>query len=115
MSLETVQDYVSRSREILLDQVVPYRYPDLSLVEGLNIGILEGRRLRPDLFTAYFRTPLPSYVYTDMTPLVPIDQMYRMAFVYYMCGIAQLRDDETTQDSRAVTFLQKFATLLISI
>ena len=37
-----------------------------------------------------------------------IDQQYRMAFVYYMCGQAQLRDEEETQDTRAAAFLQLF-------
>lgn len=115
MALDTVQDYIDRARVLLLDTVEPYRYPDIDLVEALNMGILEARRLRADLFKSYFRTTLPDYTTGDLTAEVDIDPMYRMAFVYYVCGSAQLRDDENNQDSRAVTFLNKFTAQLLSI
>jgi hypothetical protein len=38
-----------------------------------------------------------------------------VAFVYYICGQAQLRDDENVQDSRAVTFLNKFTSQMLTI
>jgi hypothetical protein len=115
MALDTVQDYVDRARVLLLDTVAPYRYSDTDLVENLNMGILEGRRLRPDLFKSYFRTSLPDYSAGSLTVAVDIDPMFRVAFVYYICGMAQLRDDENSQDSRAVTFLNKFTAQLLSI
>lgn len=115
MALDTVQDYVDRARVLLLDQVEPYRYETADLVENLNMGIMEARRLRPDLVKSYFRTSLPDFSTSDMSAAVPIDPQYRPAFVYYICGQAQLRDDENVQDSRAVTFLNKFVAQLISI
>ena len=115
MALDTVQDYVNRARVLLLDQVEPYRYPTADLVDSLNEGILEARRLRPDLMQSYFRTTLPSYTSTDLTPTVPIDPQYRTAFVYYICGQAQLRDDENTQDSRAAAFLNKFVAQMTTL
>ena len=116
MALDTVQDYVDRARVLLLDQYAgSYRYTDAELVEALNLGILEARRLRPDLLKNYFRTSLPDYSTANMSSQVPIDPQYRVAFVYYMCGHAQLRDDENTQDSRAVTFLNKFTSQMLNI
>lgn len=115
MALDTVQDYIDRARVLLLDGVAPYRYNDNDLVENLNQGILEGRRLRPDLFNTYFSTSLPDYSTAALSASVDIDPMYRVAFVYYICGMAQLRDDENNQDSRAVTFLNKFTAQLLSI
>lgn len=115
MALDTVQDYVDRARVLLLDVIAPYRYSDDELVENLNMGILEARRLRPDILKSYFRTNLPDYATTAMSAEVDIDPQYRMAFVYYICGQAQLRDDENVQDSRAVTFLNKFTAQLITI
>lgn len=115
MALDTVQDYVDRARVLLLDTVVPYRYSDADLVENLNMGILEARKLRPELFRSYFRTSLPDYNTSAMSAAVAIDPQYRVAFVYYICGQAQLRDDENVQDSRAVTFLNKFTGQLLSI
>jgi len=115
MALDTVQDYVDRARVLLLDQVEPYRYETADLVENLNMGILEARRLRPDLFGSYFRTSLPDFSATALNATVPIDPQYRVSFVYYICGQAQLRDDENVQDSRAVTFLNKFTAQLLTI
>ncbi|HEY7824292.1 MAG TPA: hypothetical protein VIG24_15730 [Acidimicrobiia bacterium] len=115
MALDTVQDYLDRARVLLLDQVEPYRYPDVDLVEALNMGILEARRLRPELLSGYFRTTLPDFSTADTTAAVPIDQMYRVAFVYYICGHAHLRDDEITQDSRAASFLNLFTAKMLTI
>ncbi|MGI9136760.1 MAG: hypothetical protein ACR2JS_06845 [Candidatus Nanopelagicales bacterium] len=116
MALDTVQDYVDRARTLLLDTYEGgYRYPTEDLVEALNMGILEARRLRPDLLQGYFRTSLPDFSTSDMSATVPIDPQYRVAFVYYICGQAQLRDDENVQDSRAVTFLNKFTSQMLTI
>jgi hypothetical protein len=115
MALDTVQDYIDRARVLLLDQVPPYRYSEVDLVENLNMGVLEARRLRPDLLKSYFRSSLPDFSTSSMAAAVNIDPQYRVAFVYYICGMSQLRDDENVQDSRAVTFLNKFTAQLLSI
>jgi hypothetical protein len=115
MSLDIVQNYVDRARVLLQDQVAPYRYPDSDLVETLSEGIMEIRRLRPDILRKYLRTTLPSYSSADTTVAVDIDYQYRQALVYYICGQAQLRDEENTQDSRAAVFLNKFISQLLSI
>jgi len=46
---------------------------------------------------------------------VPIDPQVRVAFVYYICGMAQLRDEENTQDARSAMFLNKFVSQLLTI
>lgn len=115
MALDTVQDFIDRARVLLLDQVEPYRYPTADLVNSLSEGILEARRLRPDLLTSYFRTSLPDFSTAAMSDAVPIDPQYRVAFVYYICGQAQLRDEENTQDSRAAAFLNKFVAQMTTI
>lgn len=112
MALDTVQDYIDRARALLLDQIEPYRYPTLDLIEALNMGIMEARRLRPDLLKTYFRSTLPDFSGSNMAASVPIDPQYRVAFVYYICGQAQLRDDENNQDSRSAVFLNKFVAQL---
>jgi hypothetical protein len=112
MALDTVSDYVNRARVLLLDEVVPFRYPDNDLVNSLSEAFLEIRRLRPDIVLPYFRADLPDFRVTNMDEEVPMDPQYRVALVYYICGQAQLRDEENTQDSRASAFLQKFGTVL---
>lgn len=115
MALDTVQDYIDRARVLLLDTVVPYRYSDADLVENLNMGILEARKLRPDLLRNYFTGSLPDFTTGNLSATVPIDPQYRVAFVYYVCGQAQLRDDENVQDSRAALFLNKFVSQLLTV
>jgi hypothetical protein len=115
MALDTVQDYVDRARVLLLDQVEPYRYPTEDLVEALNMGILETRRLRPDLVKSFFRSSLPDFSADALSATVPIDPMYRVAFVYYICGNAQLRDNEDNQDSRSAAMLNKFVAQMLNI
>jgi hypothetical protein len=115
MALNTVADYVVETRRILQDTVVPYRYSDANLCSALNMGLLEARRLRPDLFLATgLRSEVPSFS-TVGTTLVPVDPQYRAAFVYYMAGQTQLMDEETTQDARASVFLNKFVSQLLTL
>jgi hypothetical protein len=115
MALDTVADYVRDARVLLQDTVADYRYSDAELVENLNLGLMEIRRLRPELVRAYFRTTIPSYSSTAMSATVPMDQQYRVSLLYYICGQAQLRDDENTQDSRATVFLNKFVAQMLTI
>jgi hypothetical protein len=105
-ALNTVSDYVSYARILLQDQVdSPYRYPDSDLVTGLNLAFPEAKLLRPDLFLT---TQLQAFSGVDGT-VVTFEPMYAIALVYYMCGQAQLRDDEEVQDQRAAAFLSLFA------
>lgn len=115
MALDTVADYVRDARVLLQDTVAEYRYPDAELVENLNLGLLEIRRLRPELLRSYFRTAIPSFTSTAMAAAVPLDYQYRVALLYYICGQAQLRDDEATQDARATVFLNKFTAQMLTI
>ena len=113
-ALETVQDYITESRRLLQDRdAAAYRYSDEDLVEGLNICLMEARRLRPELFLPKFNVPM--FTVADLTTSVPMDMMYRNAVAYYMVGRMQLRDDEPTQDQRAASLLQAFVAKLMSL
>jgi len=111
MALDTAAEMVNQARILTQDLVQPYRYSDQEFLDALNTGILESKRIRPDMWP----NGLPSdYLAVDTTPIT-IDPMYRMAFVYYMCGQAQLRDEEETQDTRAVMLLQMFYKQLMGL
>jgi hypothetical protein len=115
-ALETVGAYLKESRVLLQDTRVPYRYSDAELVDCLNTGILEARRLRADLFLPTFTIPYFDTSGTiNSTAKVAIDPMYRPAFLYYIVGKAQLRDEESTTDQRASAFLTKFTSQLLTI
>lgn len=112
MALDTVAQMVAQARAITNDETQPYRYDDSDMLEALNAAVMESKRLRPDMWVAF--TTLPSFLAVDTTPIV-IDPMYRMAFVYYMCGQAQLRDEEETEDTRALAFMTWFKQELIGL
>lgn len=114
MALDTVAEYVARARVLLQDTVTPYRYSDDELVEALNLAVLEARKLRPDIFIGSF-DELPEYSSSDTSEEVDVDAQCRVAFLYYICGHAQLRDDEDTQDARASVFLNKFVSQLLTV
>lgn len=115
MALDTVREVLDDARAVLLDTIEPYRYSDVDLVRALNMGVMEMRRLRPDLLRLYFRASLPSFAAADLDALVPIAEEYRPALVYYVCGRAHMRDDEVTNDGRAAAFLNKFTAQLLTI
>lgn len=108
-SLDTVGKITDYARVLLQDTLEPFRYPTANLIENLNVGLLDARRLRPDLFL-YTSTDVPSYSATSET--VDIDQQYRMALVYFVAGHAQLRDEEDVTDARAAVFIDRFVTML---
>jgi hypothetical protein len=115
-ALDTVGQYIAESRRLLQDTIEPYRYPDVDVVEALNIAMLEARRVRADLFLPLFDIPYFDTAGTiDKTKTVTLDPMYRQSVVYYIVGRIQLRDDEQTQDSRAVALMTKFTAQLLTV
>ena len=107
MALETVEKYVTTARVLLQDEVEPYRYEDAELLVALNLAIMEARRIRPDMFLETFDDLPGDYTTVDSTE-VEIDEQYRSAFLYYIVGHAQARDEEDVQDQRAALYLTVF-------
>lgn len=112
-TLETVADYLSDARVLLLDQVAPYRYDDSSLVTALNVSLLEGRRVRPDLFV--YCGDVQTYTTQDIASAttVPVEKQFRLAFLHGVVGHAIERDQEDVQDQRAVQMLSIMSNILI--
>jgi hypothetical protein len=115
MALDTVAMFITEARALLLDEAVPYRYSDASLISALNMGIEESYRLRPDMWLSFFELPLPQYLATSPTDAVVIPKGFKSAFLFYMVGLMQLRDDEGASDSRAGSMLQAFASKLLVV
>lgn len=111
-TLDTVNDYISDGRVLLLDTIAPYRYDDPSLLVALNVALLEGRRLRPDLFIFTCGDDVPTFTANDNT-IVPMEKQFRLAFLHGMVGHALERDQEDVQDARSQAFLLYSSNLLI--
>jgi len=110
--MKTIQDLLTASRALLQDQMEPYRYPTADLIMGLNLGLTEAYRLRPDMFV---RREVPFFTIADILNSHTLPQGYQSAFLYYMIGHVQLRDAEDTQDARAGVFINKFTTQLLGM
>jgi hypothetical protein len=115
MALDLVAQYVSEARILLQDQVETYRYADSELVSALNLGIMTARRNRPDLFLEV--TTIPQFTEADIDngTAFAMDVQYRVPFLFFIVGFAQLRDEEDTQDARAAAFIGKFTQQLMTV
>lgn len=111
-TLETVADYIEDARTLLLDVISPYRYDDASLLVALNVSLLEGRRLRPDLFVFSCGNKVPAFFTVDAS-VVPVEEQFRLAFLHGLVGHALERDQEDVQDTRSQAFLLYMSNLLI--
>lgn len=112
-ALETVKDYITDVRVLLQDTIAPFRYDDPSLLTSFNVILMEGRRLRPDLFV-YCSETVPSFAAVADTK-VNMEQPFRLAFVYGTTAHAIARDQEDVQDARAATFMQAFTDMLLGL
>jgi hypothetical protein len=111
-NLETVSDYIRDARTLLLDTTQTYRYSDPSLLVAFNLALLEGRRLRPDLFVYKYGNQVPVYEAVSGAA-VPIEPQFRKAFVYGLCSHALARDQEDVQDQRSNAFMDMMTAILV--
>lgn len=104
MANRTVSNVIGRVRALLEDtRADSYRYSSDDLLNGVNDAFLEVRRIRPDLYIH------KGFDVDDLTvdSVFPIDVQYFMAVVYLTAGHVMLRDDPNSNDSRAVSLLNK--------
>lgn len=114
--MPTVGDAIDQARTLLHDRNAQlYRYSTADLVAYLNNGLLEARRVRPDLFRAYIGQSVPQFTTADLLEEFPIDPMFFPQLVFYITGFAELRDDEFAVDNRAVTLMTQFTTKMLTV
>lgn len=111
--LDTVGDFVAEARVLLQDQTLPYRTEDTELKQALGMGILETRRLRPDLFVF---TALPDIksASPDNTP-IGVEAQFRLPLLYFVVGQVGLKDEEEGAEARASGFMRSFVAKMLSV
>jgi hypothetical protein len=123
---DIVGDYLTDARTLLQDNVPPFRYATADLVTALNLTIYETRRIRADLFMDNL-DGVPQYDWNDSisttagvdstnptwTNWVPLEQQFRQAVVYGICGHSMQRDQEDIVDERATGFIKSYENLLL--
>lgn len=112
-ALETISDYISDARVLLQDQIQPYRYDDPSLLTAMNVTLLEGRRVRADLFVWNPCSPKVQFFTANDGTKVFMEEPFRLAFLHGMCAHALERDQEDIQDERAGKFMAIFNNILL--
>jgi hypothetical protein len=114
-SFGTIGDILEQIRIYLQDTEVTaagYRYSDASIVANINMGMWEMYRIRPDIFLEV-NYDVPQFDAAELDADWPIEKQWIPSIVFYAVGTTQLRDDEGTQDARAVAFMQKFTATLV--
>lgn len=115
LNLMSVAGLIAGARTLLLDKVQPYRYDDPSLVAALNLALLEGRRVRPDLFINRQHQIDVAQFDAVSGEDIGVEPQFRLAFEYGTAGHALLRDQEDVQDERATTFLRAMQDILVGV
>ena len=100
----TVQQVLDHAR-IPLNDADKDRYTDEVLLSYFNDAVLLARKNRPDLFLGRWSSLPSNLVVTDA---FPVDDVYYPMFADYVTGRAETIDDEYTENSRAVVFIQNF-------
>ena len=114
----TIGSLLTEARVILQDtESGAYRFPDAELFQAFNGALLEARTKRPDLFLGMgLRTAVPAYDATvDLTTAFPLDDVAYTPILYYIVGRTELRDSTYSDDSRAVSMMNKFVSQLTGV
>ena len=114
----TIGSVLAEARTLLQDKVAlpAYRYSDAELIEAFNGAMVEARAKRPDLFlVSGLRTPVVAYTTASVGLDFPLDLSVYDAFVYYVVGRSELREDTFSEDGRATVLMNKFVSQLTSV
>jgi len=123
---KTYQNLVSEARELLQDtDAVDPRYSDATLLNILNRALQDISRIRPDLMYSLFTDNLlnaPEIVESgagvgqvNWTDNFGLEMQYYPTLLNYLVGVAEITDDEYTEDGRAALLLQNFRNGAIGI
>jgi hypothetical protein len=118
-----IGDLVTMCRNMVNDTIEEgstpsFRYSNQEFMDAFNDAFIQARAKRPDAFLAIgLRAALPYYTVTDVTnnTAFPLDPMFFPAFMFYMCGRIELKEDTFSDDNRAVTLMNKFTSQLLAL
>ena len=123
---KTYQDVVTEARVLLQDtETGSYRYSDATLLAMYNRALQALARIRPDAcFDLYDDNSLngPELVesgagagQTNWTENFGLEMQFFNALVHYVTGMAEIVDDEYTEDGRAAMLLGQFKANVIGL
>jgi hypothetical protein len=123
---KTYQDVVTEARVLLQDtDSASYRYENSTLLAIYNRALQVLCRTRPDAAYDLFSgnaLNVPELVesgagagQTDWTDTFGLEMQFFTPLVHYVVGLAELTDDEYTEDGRAVALLTIFKQSLLGV
>lgn len=124
---KTYQDLITEARQLVNDSLEPYRDETSVYVAHVNRALQEIGRIRPDAFFDLFEenslnVPLliesgfPEYEDNEISlgaDFQPEMQFYGPV-IAYLVGMIELKEDEFSEDSRAIAMLTAFRNSLLS-
>jgi len=113
----TIGGLLTEARGVLNDTTPPLRYSDNDLINAFNDAFIQARYKRPDLFLPLgLRNTVPQYIMPDDTGTAfPISPSVYPAFIYYVSGRTELREDTFVDDKRAELLLTRFTQMLLTV
>lgn len=123
---KTYQDVITEARVLLSDtDVSDPRYSDTNLLAILNRAMNSLARIRPDAFYSFFSANslnVPQIVASGATAgqanladTFGLENQFFNPLVEYVTGMAEVVDDEYTEDGRAAMLLNNFKTSVVGI
>jgi len=123
---KTYQNLVFESREMLQDtDAQDPRYADSTLLNILNRGLQDLGRIRPDIAYTLFNANslnVPEVVVSgagagqvNWDDPFGLEMQFYPTMLSYLVGVAEITDDEYTEDGRAALFMQAFHNNAIGI
>lgn len=123
---KTYSNLVSEARVLLQDTDAELkRYTDAKLLDILNRGLQDLARIRPDaMYDLYVSNDLtvpelvessPGAGQTVWTANFGVEMQFYSPLVAYLVGVAEIVDDEYTEDGRAAFLLNQFRNSVIGL
>lgn len=122
----TYAQLISEVRQFTQDAEAPFRNEDSFYIEILNRGLHEIGRLRPDAFYDLFDanalnvpiviasgTPGTNEVLT--TAAFQLEMQFYNPIFSFMVGMAEVQDDEFTDEGRAAMLLTQFRNTILGL
>ena len=122
----TYANLISEVRQFTQDSEAPYRNEDSFYIEILNRGLQEVGRLRPDALYDLFdantlNVPVVLESGTPATGEVLTTEEFQLEMQFYspmfafMIGMAEIQDDEFTDEGRAAMLLTQFRNTILGL
>lgn len=124
--MSTYQDLLDEARGFVNDAVSPYRDADATYIRHINRGLQEIGRIRPDAMFSLFsanalNVPVviasgsPAGNEVLISAEFQLDMQFFPPLVSYVVGMIEIKEDEYSEDSRAVALITAFRNSLLSV